>query len=105
MKFKPGDLVYDPNYKMVGMITGTRARRARARRRSLGDTTPQAETELWYQVMLFGDSWCAKGNTRDYTVQLADNLLEIYNEEEHKGLTRDEAEHKVDDISRVFIDL
>ena len=105
MKFKPGDLVYDPNYKMVGMITGTRARRARARRRSLGDTTAQAETELWYQVMLFGDPWCEDGKTRDYTVQLGDGLLETYKEEEHKGLSRDEAEHDVDELSRVFLDL
>ena len=62
-------------------------------------------SEYWYNVMLFGDSWCAKGNTRDYTVNHGDNLLEAYNEEEHKGLSREEAEHDVDELSRVFLDL
>ena len=83
MKFKPGDLVYDPNYKMVGMITGTRARRARARRRSLGDTTAQAETELWYQVMLFGDSITKDGEVRGYPAAAADRQLEAYNPDIH----------------------
>jgi len=105
MKFKPSDLVFDPRLNMAGMVMGIEEKGARARRRSLGDTTPQAETELWYQIMLFGDSWCVEGNTRDYTVNHGDNLLEAYNEEEHKGLTREEAEHDVDELSRVFLDL
>ena len=89
-KYKVGDLVYDPRLNMTGMVVGIEGRRARARRRSLGDTAPQAETELWYQVMLFGDAWCEDGETRDYAVIHGDSILETYNEEEHKGLSRDE---------------
>tara|TARA_R110000744_G_scaffold36139_9_gene83633 strand:+ start:4428 stop:4748 length:321 start_codon:yes stop_codon:yes gene_type:complete len=89
-KYKPGDLVYDPRLNMTGMVMGIEEKRARARRRSLGDTTPQAETELWYQVMLFGDPWCEDGETRAYAVIHGDSILERYKEEEHKGLSRDE---------------
>ena len=103
MKFKTSDLVFDSRLNMTGMVTGIEERTARARRRSLGDTTPQAETELWYQVMLFGDSWCEDGKTRDYAVPYGDNILERYNEKEHKGLIRDEAPHDVDELSRVFL--
>ena len=105
MKFSTGDLIFDPRLNMTGMVIGIEEKEARARRRSLGDTTAQAETELWYQVMLFGDPWCEDGKTRDYTVQLGDGLLETYKEEEHKGLSRDEADHDVDELSRVFLDL
>tara|TARA_R110002124_G_scaffold283665_1_gene459917 strand:+ start:207 stop:503 length:297 start_codon:yes stop_codon:yes gene_type:complete len=98
MKFSKGDLIFDPRINMAGMVMGIEKRRE-------GWSGSEPITVLWYRVMLFGDSWCAKGNTRDYTVQLADNLLEIYNEEEHKGLTIDEAEHNVDDISKVYLDL
>ena len=94
MKFSKGDLIFDPRINMAGMVMGIEKRRE-----------GWSGSVLWYRVALFGDSWCAKGNTRDYTVQLADNLLEIYNEEEHKGLTIDEAEHNVDDISKVYLDL
>ena len=105
MKFSTGDLIFDPRLNMTGMVIGIEEKEARARRRSLGDTTAQAETELWYQVMLFGDPWCEDGKTRDYTLQSGDQILERYKEEEHKGLTRDEAPHDVDELSRVFLDL
>ena len=105
MKFSTGDLVFDPRLNMTGMVMGIEEREARARRRSLGDTTQQAETELWYQVMLFGDAWCEDGKTRDYAIIHGDHILETYNEEEHKGLSRDEADHDVDELSRVFLDL
>jgi len=98
MKFKTGDIVFDPRLNMAGMIMGIEESPVRQARSS-------PLTVPWYKVMLFGDAWCAGGKTRDYTVQLADNQLEAYNEEEHKGLTRDEAEHDVDELSRVFIDL
>ena len=103
MKFSPGDIVFDPRLNMSGMVMGIEERRARSRLRSFGDTEPQAETELWYQVMLFGDTWCEDGKTRDYAVPYGDSILERYNEEEHKGLTRDEAPHDVDELSRVFL--
>ena len=98
MQFSKGDLIFDPRINMAGMIMGIEKRRE-------GWAGSEPMTVLWYRVALFGDSWCAKGNTRDYTVRLADNLLERYNEEEHKGLTIDKAEHDLDDISRVFLDL
>jgi hypothetical protein len=98
MKFKPSDLVFDPRLNMTGMILGIEERRERPVR-------SEPITVLWYQVMLFGDPWCVDGKTRDYTVQHGDNLLEAYNEEEHKGLLRHEAEHDVDELSRVFLDL
>ena len=98
MKFKPSDLVFDPRLNMTGMIVGIEERKERP-------VNSAHITVLWYRVMLFGDSLCAKGNTRDYTVNHGDNLLEAYNEEEHKGKTRDEAEHDVDELSRVFLDL
>ena len=98
MKFSKGDLVFDPRLNMAGMVMGIEKRRE-------GWAGSEPITVPWYRVMLFGDPWCVDGKTRDYTVQLADNLLETYNEEEHKGLSRDEAKHDVDDLSRVFIDL
>ena len=96
MKFKPSDLVFDPRLNMTGIIMGIEERRE-------GWSGSEPITVLWYKVMLFGDSWCKDGKTRDYTVQYGDNILEIYNEKEHKGLSRDEAEHDVDELSRVFI--
>ncbi len=98
MKFSKGDLIFDPRLNMTGMVMGIEEKKEKP-------VNSDYVTVLWYKVMLFSDSWCAKRNTRDYTVQLADNQLEAYNEEEHKGLTRDEAEHDVDELSRVFIDL
>ena len=98
MKFKPGDLVFDPRLNMTGMIVGIEESPVR-------QAGQPPSTVPWYKIMLFGDSWCAEGNTRDYTVNHGDNLLEAYNEEEHKGKTRDEAEHDVDELSRVFLDL
>ena len=98
MKFDKGDLVFDPRLNMTGMIMGIEERNERP-------VNSDYVTVLWYKVMLFGDSWCVDGKTRDYTVNHGDNLLEAYNEKEHKGLTREEAEHDVDELSRVFIDL
>ena len=98
MKFSKGDLIFDPRLNMTGMIMGIEERRE-------GWAGSEPMTVLWYKVMLFGDSWCVDGKTRDYTVNHGDNLLEAYNEEEHKGLTREEAEHDVDELSRVFLDL
>ncbi len=98
MKFNKGDLIFDPRLNMTGMIVGIEERKERP-------VNSDHVTVLWYRVMLFGDSWCAEGNTRDYTVNHGDNLLEAYNEKEHKGLSRDEAEHDVDELSRVFLDL
>jgi len=98
MKFSKGDLIFDPRLNMSGMVMGIEERKEWP---EYSDHVPV----LWYQVMLFGDSWCKDGNTRDYAVNHGDNLLEAYNEEEHKGLTREEAEHDVDKLSRVFLDL
>ena len=98
MKFDKGDLVFDPRLNMTGMITGIEERNERP-------VNSDYVTVLWYKVMLFGDSWCVDGKTRDYTVNHGDNLLEAYNEEEHKGLSREEAEHDVDELSQVFLDL
>tara|TARA_R110002020_G_scaffold3498_1_gene15532 strand:+ start:2082 stop:2375 length:294 start_codon:yes stop_codon:yes gene_type:complete len=97
MKFSKGDLIFDPRINMTGMIKDIEEKTV--------DRMNVPVPMLWYKVMLFGDSWCAKGNTRDYAVLSADLMLEAYNEEEHKGLTRDEAEHDLDDISKVFLDL
>jgi len=98
MKFDKGDLVFDPRLNMTGMVMGIEERKERP-------VNSDYVTVLWYKVMLFGDSWCVDGKTRDYTVNHGDNLLEAYNEKEHKGLLRDEAEHDVDELSRVFLDL
>ena len=98
MKFDKGDLVFDPRLNMTGMIMGIEERKE-------WPEYSDHVTVLWYKVMLFGDSWCVDGKTRDYTVNHGDNLLEAYNEKEHKGLSRDEAEHEVDELSRVFLDL
>ena len=98
MNFKPGDLVFDPRLNMAGMIMGIEESPVR-------QAGQPPLTVPWYKVMLFGDAWCVGGKTRDYTVNHGDNLLEAYNEEEHKGKTRDEAEHDVDELSRVFLDL
>ena len=98
MKFDKGDLVFDPRLNMTGMVMGIEERNERP-------VNSDYVTVLWYKVMLFGDSWCVDGKTRDYTVNHGDNLLEAYNEKEHKGLSRDEAEHDVDELSRVFLDL
>ena len=100
MNFKPGDLVFDPRLNMAGMIAGIEERPTPPVK-----GTSEHVTVVWYRVMLFGDSWCVDGKTRDYTVNHGDNLLEAYNEKEHKGLSRDEAEHDVDELSRVFLDL
>ena len=96
MKFKTGDIVFDPRLNMTGMIMGIEESPVR-QARSSPSIVP------WYKVMLFGDSWCVDGKTRDYTVNHGDHILEAYNEEEHKGLTRDEAEHDVDELSRVYL--
>ena len=96
MKYKSGDLIFDPRLNMAGMVMNIEDRK-------VGGTQFPEQTELWYRVMLFGDHWCVDGKTRDYAIHHGDNLLEAYNEEEHKGLTRDEAEHDVDELSRVFL--
>jgi len=97
VKFKPSDLVFDPRLNMTGMVMSIEEK-------IVGSiNSNEMETELWYQVMLFGDSWCKDGKTRDYAVHHGDNILEAYNEEEHKGLTRNEALHDVDKLSRVFL--
>ena len=83
MKFSTGDLIFDPRLNMTGMVIGIEEKEARARRRSLGDTTPQAETELWYQVMLFGDSITKDGEVRGYPAAAADRQLEAYNPDIH----------------------
>jgi len=83
MKFDKGDIIFDPRINMTGMIMGIEEKGARARRRSLGDTTPQAETELWYQVMLFGDSITKDGEVRGYLAASADRQLEAYNPDIH----------------------
>ena len=99
MKFKPGELVYDHRIGMTGMGMGIEEK-------IVGSiNSNEMETELWYNVMLFGDHWCKDGKTRDYAVIHGDNVFEAYNEEEHKGLTRNEAPHDVDELSRVFLEL
>ena len=95
MKFSKGDLVFDPRLNMTGMIMGIEERAI--------DRKSVPNPELWYRVMLFGDHWCEDGKTRDYVVEHGDNILEAYNEEVHKGLSRDEAEHDVDELSRVYL--
>ena len=97
MKFNVGELVFDPRLNMTGMIMGIEEKIVP------GIHADRMESDPWYQVMLFGDSWCKDGKTRDYAVIHGDNVLEAYNEEEHKGLSRDEAPHDVDELSRVFL--
>jgi len=94
VKFSKGDLVFDPRLNMAGMIMDIEER--------VIDRMSVPIPELWYRVMLFGDHWCKEGKTRDYVVKHGDDILEAYNEEVHKGLSRDEAEHNVDEISQVF---
>ena len=97
MKFKPSDLVFDPRLNMAGMVMGIEEK-------IVGSIhSDKMLSEHWYKVMLFGDHWCKDGKTRDYAVHHGDNILEAYNEEEHKGLTRNEALHDVDKLSRVFL--
>ena len=97
MKFKPGDLVFDPRLNMAGMVMSIEEK-------IVGSIhSDKMLSEHWYKVMLFGDHWCKDGKTRDYAVHHGDNILEAYNEEEHKGLTRNEALHDVDKLSRVFL--
>ena len=99
MKFKPSDLVFDPRLNMTGMVMGIEEK-------IVGSIhSDEMLSEYWYNVMLFGDSWCVDGKTRDYAVHHGDNILEVYNEEEHKGLTRNEALYDVDELSRVFLDI
>ncbi len=95
-KFKPGDLVFDRRLNMAGMIK-------KIQKRTVESGHYYSEPEYWYQVILFGDHWCKNGKTRDYAVHHGDNILEAYNEKEHKGLSRDEAEHDVDELSRVYL--
>ena len=83
---------------MAGMVMGIEERK-------VGGKQSPIQSEYWYNVMLFGDSWCVDGKTRDYAVHHGDNILEVYNEEEHKGLTRNEALYDVDELSRVFLDI
>ena len=97
MKFSKGDLIFDPRLNMTGMVMNIEEK-------LVGSIhSDEMQTELWYNVMLFGDHWCKDGKTRDYAVHHGDNILETYNEEEHKGKTRDEAKHDVDELSRVFL--
>ena len=97
MKFKPSDLVFDPRLNMAGMVVAIEEK-------IVGSIhSDKMLSEHWYKVMLFGDHWCKDGKTRDYAVHHGDNILEAYNEEEHKGLTRNEALHDVDKLSRVFL--
>ena len=97
MKYKSGDLIFDPRLNMAGMVMGIEEK-------IVGSIhSDEMLSEFWYNVMLFGDSWCKDGKTRDYAVHHGDNILEAYNEEEHKGLTRNEALHDVDKLSRVFL--
>ena len=65
MKFKVGDLVYEPTlYKegRIGMVTKAG--------NSLG--------ELWYWVMFFNDPLCI-GDTRAYSKEWGDYILVEYN--------------------------
>ena len=94
-KFKPSDLIFDPRTNAVGMVMAIEEKTVD---RKIGPTK-----ELWYRVMFFGDAWCVDGKTRDYSVRHGDNMLETYKEEEHKGKLREDAEHNIDDLSRVFI--
>ena len=80
-KFKPSDLIFDPRTNAVGMVMAIEEKTVD---RKIGPTK-----ELWYRVMFFGDAWCVDGKT--------------YKEEEHKGKLREDAEHNIDDLSRVFI--
>ena len=95
MKFDKGDLVFDPRINMTGMIVAIEEKTT--------DRMSVQYRELWYRVMFFGDEWCNKGKTRDYTTRSGDDILERYKEEEHKGKLREEANHDINDISRVFI--
>ena len=95
MKYKPSDLIFDPRTNAVGMILAIEEKTI--------DRMSVPYNELWYRVMFFGDSWCADGKTRDYAVRHGDSILEAYNEKEHKGKAKEEAQHDIDELSRVFI--
>jgi hypothetical protein len=95
MKFKPSDLIFDPRTNAVGMILAIEEKKV--------DRMSVPYNELWYRVMFFGDEWCKDGRTRDYAVNHGDRILEAYNEKEHKGKTKEEAPHDIDELSRVFI--
>jgi len=97
MKYNKGDLVFDPRINMTGMIVAIEEKTT--------DRMSVQYRELWYRVMFFGDEWCNKGKTRDYTVHSGDDILEAYNEKEHKGKAKEEAQHDIDELSRVFINL
>ena len=97
MKYKPSDLIFDPRINAVGMILAIEEKKV--------DRMSVPYNELWYRVMFFGDSWCKDGKTRDYAVHHGDSILEAYNEKEHKGKTKEEAPHDINDLSRITIDI
>ena len=63
MKFKVGQLIYDPKYDMVGMLMGI---------------WTDSNNKAWYQVHMFGDDWCSHGKTRDYQITHTHSRLEAY---------------------------
>ena len=71
MKFKVGDLVYEPTlYKegRIGMVT----------------KAGNALGELWYWVMFFNDPLCI-GDTRAYSEKWGDYILVEYNPQQDKS--------------------
>jgi hypothetical protein len=96
MKFVAGDLVFDIELSMTGMIM-----EVYTRKETLGrGQQSQSKLEKWYKVMLSGDKWCIDGRTREYAVRHGDNLLERYDTEKHKGLSRESALLDVDKLSK-----
>ena len=97
MKFKPGELVYDHRIGMTGMVMGIEEK-------LVGSiNSNEMETELWYNVMLFGDHWCKDGKPRDSAIIHGDNILEAYNPAKHNQANKPEATHSADELSKVFL--
>tara|TARA_X000001388_G_scaffold49870_1_gene35909 strand:+ start:223 stop:447 length:225 start_codon:yes stop_codon:yes gene_type:complete len=71
MKFKTGDLVYEPTLYQegrIGMVT----------------KTAKEAGEPWYWVMFFNDPLCI-GYTRGYSEKWGDYTLVEYNPQQHKS--------------------
>ena len=77
IKWFPGELVYDPRLRRVGMIARIEERKI------ISSVTQKPLTELWYNVFLFGDEWCKEQKTRDYQITHGNHILETYSPAEH----------------------
>ena len=77
IKWLPGELVYDPRLRRVGMIARIEERTKFSHR------TQQPFVELLYNVLLFGDDWCREQKTRDYQIIHGNYILETYSPDEH----------------------